>query len=119
LKSKDSNYVSLEEFEKNIEELIEKSRKFTQEIFFIGLTKSDESKVLPVPWVPDFYCKNENIKIYNDKIKEVCEKNDIHFIEMLDLLNNEDLKDGLHPSSEGHKKMFLRIKDYLKENSII
>jgi lysophospholipase L1-like esterase len=69
--------------------------------------------------VPDFYCKNENIKIYNDKIKEVCEKNDIHFIEMLDLLNNEDLKDGLHPSSEGHKKMFLRIKDYLKENSII
>lgn len=38
---------------------------------------------------------------------------------MFDLLENEDLEDGLHPNSEGHKKMFIRVKDFLIENKII
>jgi lysophospholipase L1-like esterase len=35
---------------------------------------------------------------------------------MTDLLSNDDLYDGLHPNSEGHRKMFERIKDNLVKN---
>ncbi|MEA1963419.1 MAG: hypothetical protein U9M94_04270 [Patescibacteria group bacterium] len=41
------------------------------------------------------------------------------FIEMFDLLNDEDLEDGLHPNSDGHEKMFKRVRDFLIENKII
>jgi len=36
-----------------------------------------------------------------------------------DLLNDEDLNDGLHPNADGHEKMFNRVKDFLIENKII
>ena len=38
---------------------------------------------------------------------------------MFDLLEVDDLPDGLHPNTEGHKKMFERIKDFLVENKLI
>lgn len=119
VKSINENYIVLGDFEKNLLTTIEKAKKFTNDILFIGLTNVDELKVSPVPWAEDLYYNKKNIKIYNDKIKEVCANNKIHFIEMLDLLDKNDLLDGLHPNSEGHEKMFLRIKNYLEENRII
>lgn len=119
VKSKDNNYVILDKFESNLLEIIEQAREFTDEIVFVGLTKSDASKVGPVPWATDFYYDNKNIELYDAKIKEVCEKNNLLFIEMLDLLKNEDLEDGLHPNAAGHEKMFLRVKNFLAEKKII
>lgn len=118
VKSKNENYVSLEKFENNLLEIIKQAKEFTDEIIFIGLIKSDESMVMPAPWATDFYYDNKNIEIYNSKIKEICEKNNLPFIEMLDLLD-DDLEDGLHPNSKGHEKMFLRIKEFLVENKIV
>jgi len=37
---------------------------------------------------------------------------------MYDLLQDEDLDDGLHPNAQGHKKMFERIKGFLIENDV-
>ena len=53
------------------------------------------------------------------EIKEICAKNNLLFIEMQDLLKDEDLEDGLHPNSKGHEKMFLRVKDFLEKNEIV
>lgn len=119
LKSKDGNYVSSHDFEANLEKIIEKGKKYTDEIIFIGLTKANEAMVAPTPWVPDFHYRNADMKIYDNKIKEVCKKNNLKFIEMMNLLKDEDLEDGLHPNSAGHEKMFLRIKNFLEENTII
>jgi lysophospholipase L1-like esterase len=119
LKSKSENYVPLTRFENNLVELIGQAKKITQEIIFVGLTAVEESKTSPVPWETDFSYTNENIAIYNAKIKEICAKNNLLFIEMKDLLKNEDLEDGLHPNSNGHEKMFLRVKDFLEKNKII
>ncbi len=118
--SKDKPYVPLEKFESNLSEIIKQAKKFTQEIIFIGLTKVDETKTMPVPWCGAMmYYTNESGAIYNAKIKEICEKNSLSFIEMMDLLEDADLEDGLHPNSQGHEKMFLRIKDFLVVNKIV
>jgi len=117
--SKDDNYVSLEKFENNLLEIIRQAKEFTSEVVFIGLTIVDESKTMPNIWSDDEFMDNKNISIYNSKIKEICGKNNLLFVEMLDLLNNDDLEDGLHPNSQGHEKMFLRIKNFLVENKIV
>jgi len=117
--SKDNPRVSLEKFESNLLELINQAKKLTKQIIFIGLTDIDESKTMPIPWNTTKYYDKEKVNLYNAKIKEICEKNNLKFIEMQGLLDNDDLEDGLHPTAKGHEKMFLRVKDFLIENKII
>jgi lysophospholipase L1-like esterase len=118
-KSKKGNYVPIENFKENLEILKQRAEKLTLKIIFIGLTKADEEKTLPIPWHKDFYHKNKNIREYDRAIKYFCEKNNLPFIEMFDLLDNDDLADGLHPNSAGHEKIFQRVKDFLIKNKII
>ncbi|MFA5993386.1 MAG: GDSL-type esterase/lipase family protein [Parcubacteria group bacterium] len=119
IESQNNPRIPLARFENNLMEIMRQAKKFTKEIIFVGLTSVDESKVAPTIWESNKYYDNESISIYNAKIKEICEKNNLAFIEMLDLLKNEDLEDGLHPNTAGHEKMFLRIKDFLVDKKII
>lgn len=119
INSKDNPRIPLEKFENNLLKLIRQAKKFTKEVIFVGLTKVDETMLMPVPWDETKYYDEENVALYNAQIKEICEKNELLFVEMLDLLTNDDLEEGLHPNSKGHEKMFLRIKDFLVENKII
>ncbi|MFA6160500.1 MAG: GDSL-type esterase/lipase family protein [Parcubacteria group bacterium] len=119
INSKDNPRVKLEKFENNLLELIAQAKKFTEEIIFVGITKVDENKVMPIKWDATKFYDNENIAKYNAKIKEVSVKNKLLFVEMTDLLGENDLEDGLRPNSTGHEKIFLRVKDYLSKNKII
>ena len=112
--SKNNSRVLIERFQNNLQKLISKAKKFTQKIIFLSLTKVDESKTMPVPWDTTKYYDEENVKKYNSKIKDICNKNNLPFIDIFDLLDNSDLEDGLHPNQEGHKKIFLKIKDFLQ-----
>lgn len=117
--SKDNPRVPLEKFESNLAELLKQAKDFTKEVIFIGLTGVDETKMMPTPWEATKYYDNENTALYNSKVKEFCEKNKLKFIEMQGLLNKDDLEDGLHPNAQGHKKMFLRVRDFLEGNKLV
>ncbi len=118
-KSLNGNRINFELFKENLETLIEKANLFTKKVVFIGITSVDENKTTPISWNMDVSYENKDIKKYNKAIKDLCEKNNLPFIEMYDLLNKDDLEDGLHPNSAGHEKMFKRVKDFLIENKII
>ena len=116
--SKDNPRVNLEKFQKNLVRLLNQAKAFTSKIIFVGLTKVDESKTTPRK-KRKFYT-NENLVQYNEVIKSLCQENNLLFIDMLDLLDKEkDLDDGLHPNSQGHQKMFEKVKDFLLENKLI
>lgn len=117
--SRENSRVPLERFESNLEEMVKEAQKFTKEIVFVGITRVDESKVSPTFWDPSKHYDNENIARYDAKIKEVCERNGLLFVEMMDLLKDSDLEDGLHPNVKGYEKMFLRVRDFLADNKII
>jgi len=117
--SKETYRVPFEKFENNLLEIIKQARKFTQNIIFVGLTKIEEGKLMPLPWHKTLYSEEKDAIKYNAKIKEICEKNNLLFIDMDGVLELEDLEDGLHPNDKGHEKMFQRIKDFLIENKII
>lgn len=104
-------------FKKNINELINKARKFTKNIIFVGLVKGDDSKTIPLARSTTGKCYDkENTKKYNEIIKKICESEGISFIDLFNLLNDEDFDDGLHPNLGGHQKMFEAVRRILLIN---
>ena len=118
-------FLVLEEnFRQNIQELIKLSKNYSSKIVFVGLTPVEEIKVTPLPWSKTGKSyRNKNIQKYNQIIKQVCEENEIYFIEIFENWIKTDykklLEDGVHPNSEGHKKIFEIVRDFLKEKKII
>jgi len=107
-------------FRKNILTLINKSKNYTKEVTFIGLTPVDESKTLDYEGTT---FTNERIKQFNNIIKEVCQKNKIPFLDMFKEISKLDYKkllgDGLHPNPKGYENMYELIKEFLIKEKII
>jgi lysophospholipase L1-like esterase len=111
--------VPLDIFQKNIAFLTEKAKKFTDKIVFVGPIICDETKTIPIPRAPELSQDMKTTIIYNDAIKSFCASNDTLFIDMLDVLDTQDLEDGIHPTAQGHEKIYIRIRDILLEKKII
>ena len=97
--------VTIEQFISNIRALINEAKTFTNDILFVGLTKVDELKVVPVFW-------NENKSYFNDKIirfdnllETICNKEKILYLKVYDIITFDELSDGLHPNNIGHKEL--------------
>lgn len=115
INSKNNNKVPFEEFEKNLEKIVVISKTFTDKLIFIGLTPVDEKKTTPIPWGKDKSYTMENVTKYNNALQNFCEKNNFKFISLINEIDIKELYDGLHPNSEGHKKMYEKIKLVLEQ----
>ena len=107
---KDEDRVSLGTFRNNVISLINSAKKYTNNILFIGLTKVDESKVTLLPWDKDKCYLNNKIIIFDKELKNICLENDVDYLYIYDLLEVEDLFDGLHPNNVGHQKICDKVK---------
>lgn len=115
--------TSLEEFKDNVKKLTELARKFSSEIVFVGLVPVDEPRITPMPWDTDKSYKNKDVERYDKALRETCRSENVHFIEIFNNWIKSDykslLEDGLHPNSQGHKRLFETIKDFLISKNII
>lgn len=109
--------VPIEKFKENLEEIISRAKKITSEIILMGGKDIYEKLATPVPWA-DVYYRLENINKYNGVMKEVCEKESVLYMEMPNL-EEPDFADGVHPNSKGHEKIFIGVRDFLKQNKWI
>lgn len=114
--------VSQEDFKNNYLELIGLAQEYSKKIVAIG-SMSTDSRVDPIPWAPGRHYRNEDIKKYNQIIREVADETGISFIEIYQEFIDQDysslLMDGVHMNDEGHEQVYEIIKDYLLENKII
>ncbi len=110
IKSTNDLRISINEFQQNLAKLLSIAKKFTDKIVFVGLTTVDESKTIPCQWKHDRSYFNKNIRRFDEAIGKFCENNRLKFVLMNDVLRNDDLVDGLHPNTQGHTKIFNRIK---------
>jgi len=101
-------------FSNNINKLYKMARKYSSKIVFIGLTRVDERKTKVLSFFAGKKYTNSRIEKLDEIIKDFCQKMDLKYIEVGDLIKNEDLVDGLHPNSTGHEKMYKRIRAELK-----
>jgi lysophospholipase L1-like esterase len=74
---------------------------------------------MPIPWSPEKFYSNDSVAKYNSIIKKISSEYNLPYIDLLDLLKTSELEDGLHPNSNGHKKMFLKVKEFLLSNKIV
>lgn len=109
--------VSPEKFEQNIREVIEKAKKITDKILFIGFKNCDESKTTPVSWVNIDY-RNSDLEAYDAIMKKVCIEFGVLFCDFKPL-DNKDFEDGIHPNAQGHEKIFIQIRDFLTQHGWI
>ena len=108
--------VDKKKFEKNLYRLIEISKKFSNNILFIGIGNIEDSKTNPFNGLTGKECYTEdNSKNYNRVIEKVCKQQNIIFIPMFNILEKEDLHDGLHPNAKGHEKIFKTVLPVVKE----
>ena len=100
-----------ETFTKNIQKIIDICKEYTNNILFVGLTKVNEDFTNPISWDNNQSYFNENIKNYNEKIKEICIENNVEFLDIFNLLDEENINiDGIHPNERGHEIIFNNIK---------
>lgn len=106
----DAHLISLDEYKKNMQELIDRAKDSVNEIVLVGPTAVGEEFV--TPRVSTF--RDEEIIKFRDVLKEIAETNNLKFIDMFDVLDPAtDLDDGVHPNTEGYQKMFEVIKSEL------
>ncbi len=110
IKLKNNPRTSLGKFKSNLKNLIARSRAFTNKIVFIGLTDIDEAKTMPIPWKFDTYYDKENVFLYNQALKLVCEEEKVFYLDMHGVVDKVDMPDGLHPDSKGHEKCFCALR---------
>jgi len=105
LLSKDNNHINI--FKENILKIIEISKNYTEYINFVGLIK------------PNFNIRTEykleDVIAIDNTLEEICKDNNLNYIKLMDLINNDELTDGLHPNSIGHKKISERILNSIYE----
>ena len=109
------DYVPLPIFETTLKELIQKAKTYTNNLLILGLTKVDETFCTPRKNSPHIYYYNHKIKQYDNIIKQTCLENKIDYLYLYDLLNNNELSDGLHPNEIGHQKMCDIIKNKIDQ----
>jgi hypothetical protein len=93
------NHIKI--FEKNILKIIKVSKKYTNSIYFLGLLDVDFEKRKEY--------NIENIIKIDKLLEKTCEINKVFYINMNNIVSLDELIDGLHPNSNGHKK----VSDYL------
>ncbi len=113
----DNFMVSEDKFRKNLEEIVRRAKLISKDIVFMDLKNCDESKTMPVSWI-DIYYTNENIQRYSKIMEEVCKNNEVLFLD-IDPLEDDDFNDGLHPNAQGHEKIFQQVKVFLEDKKFI
>jgi lysophospholipase L1-like esterase len=100
------NYrISIEQFIRNIKALIHEAKKFTNNILFVGLSKVDESKVVPVFWNKNKSYFNDKILKFDNSLETICNKEKALYLKVYDMITLNDLSDGLHLNNIGHQKL--------------
>jgi lysophospholipase L1-like esterase len=115
--------VSPEEFELNLQKIIDIVNSFSSKIVFVGIPLVDETKSMPLKTIeePTFF-ENSKLEEYNEIIKKACIKNKIFFIDLVSKLEKDYFKylsEGVHFNSKGHQKIFEIVEDFLNKNKII
>lgn len=101
--------VPPETFKANIVSLIEKGKKYTNNIAFVGLTRVDGDIIPqePHPLMSTFI--NTDIDIYDKALEDICKSHSVEYIPVHSIVNTTELSDGLHPDSIGHQKLADKI----------
>lgn len=111
------NKIPKEKYQKNLEQIIDKSLRLTDQVIAVGLNPINEQKINEEESLGNYL--NSQVKDYEDIFKRICSEKDVKFIPTFEKLHkrkdwNKMLFDGLHPNSKGHKKIYQIVNEPIK-----
>ena len=116
-------YIStLESYEEEISELIDKVYHITKEVLFAGYTPVDESKfpIIGALSGRKTYFINDRIALFNESCKKICEEKGVTHIDLFNESRMVDWNsylgdDGLHPNHAGHTWMYEQVWPHIEK----
>ena len=103
--NKDLNHINI--FKENIKYIIDITKKYTNNIYFIGLIEPDYSKRKEY--------KKENVYLIDDTLNQLCKNEEINYFQVRSLFKENLLVDGLHPNEKGHEILATKIFEEINE----
>jgi len=103
---KDTLKNNINDFKNNVLEIINKTKTYTKDITFIGLIKPDINER------PEYDL--DKVILFDNELEKICNKENLKYIKLIDLINNNELVDGLHPNDVGHEKILKEIYEIYK-----
>lgn len=94
--------ASIETFDRNIREIIEKAKRYTEHVFTISIPNVDEQTGEGV------HFSNERLQAYDQVVKQ---HSPDHII--IPQLAHDEFADGLHPNAKGYERMYQTIRDHI------
>jgi len=109
------NWVSEDVFAQNIAKIHSIAARIADKVVFFGLTPIDDSKTTPFAEHPENTYTDQVGIAYSSIIEAYCHDHHIPFYPLHNVITNNDLFDGLHPTTEGHKKLFDYIQPIVEQ----
>lgn len=108
---------SPQDYVENLSTIFDSVNSLGLRIAFQSLDPVDEQRTMPCSWGP-YYWSNERVRIFNNSLKDFCEKRDIPFNDMFEkMLALDDFPsymfDGAHPNTRGHLYMYQEIMPFI------
>ncbi len=104
-----------EEFQANIEAIIQKMERYSKKILLIGLLPVNEDLTTPIPWRPKRHYTNEQVLSFDSVIQKVAKNRNLPYIPLFNDFKDrlELFPDGLHPNGAGHELIFKAVQPEL------
>ena len=113
-KSINNPEVPIDEFEKNMKELIQKARIYTNKIIIVGLVKGDDNVTKPlIQSSTGKYYDKVRVGEYDRVLKKIADQENIVFVDIFKKLSDYEFDDGIHPNVNGHLKVFETVREEL------
>ena len=116
-KDKNKTLTSAEQFKKNLNSILKITKKYSNNIIFIGVPCMDDT--ITTCWHYLYFFCNENILKFNKIIKNFCVSNNIKYVDIYNSIKPEDLSDGAHPNPNGYQKISEKIEQAIDFKAIL
>ena len=116
----DTPWCEVAAVEHDLRELLEKSHRFSGDIFFLGPVAVDESRTRPVSWGNYVYTQ-ARIDEFEAMYQKVSDEQKVTYISLREVFTGrpELLSDGLHPTDQGHEVICQLVCPKLDEHCLL
>lgn len=115
--------TDIEDFRENFNEILDIAEELSDKVAVISGKPMNWSKTDPCEWDDGIAYRRKDILRYENVKKQICERKDIVYIDLMEKIDEQDFKekleDGVHPNEEGHKQMKRILKKELQEKNWI
>ncbi|MDZ4247764.1 MAG: GDSL-type esterase/lipase family protein [Patescibacteria group bacterium] len=113
-------WVEPKDFENNVRKLLQKAKRHSDKMLFLGNMPVDESKTQPYVFDPTITSSNEDIQAYEKIAMEVCRKENVDCLPVFSQVAAIDYQkllifDGLHPNDDGHALLADLVWKHIEE----